>query len=92
MIVELGPTTRVKSWCSIGRGREDARRRSKGLRARQAFLQSREVYIPRYMYGLWVLLPVSVHFLRIVGVGAIRERVIWRRRVRRSRKVTEASG
>lgn len=52
-----------------------------GLVTRKTLVHAGEVDVPREVNRLRVLSPVPIHFLDIVCVGAIRERVVRRRRV-----------
>lgn len=82
MVVELGTSSgvyrRVSADCSAS---EDAWRRLEGLIAREALVHAGEICIPGGVHGLGVLPPVPVHLLRIVGVGAVCERVVGGRRL-----------
>ena len=78
MNIELISRTDVKSRSSICRMRQlrCVRRRLERLWAAQALFEPREVYVPRGMYRLWVLLPELVHLVGIVRIGSVGKEVI----------------
>jgi hypothetical protein len=77
MDVEACAGTDVEGWCAVGGVRKiGGRRRLEGLGTRKTLFHAGKVYIPRGMNGLGILPPETIHFVGVIRVGAIGERIV----------------
>lgn len=80
MVVKLGASSSEQSGRTIRRRWNEVGGRLKGFCARQALVHAGEIGVPRYMHRLGILPPVPIHFFDVVGIRAVREWIVGRRR------------
>lgn len=76
MNVKFCAAGNMKGRRAIGWVRQIRGRGLERLGTRQALIEAREIDVPGGMNRFGILLPMAVHFIGIISIGAVREQII----------------